>query len=168
MIMKNVKRNLLMLLLLVTACAGYGFYMYTKKPADIRKADALYQTSAPGLLAEFNKDELAANKKYIDQVIAVKGKVADVKTDATGQATVFLDSGDLMASVTCSFYAEESPAAKSLLPTLRLARPLSSSTRKLTRKRNPEPRRCSSPWRGWLCGARMPRRRRQRGRPAPH
>jgi len=103
-----------MLLLLVTACAGYGFYMYTKKPADIRKADALYQTSAPGLLAEFNKDELAANKKYIDQVIAVKGKVADVKTDATGQATVFLDSGDLMASVTCSFYAEESPAAKSL------------------------------------------------------
>jgi hypothetical protein len=112
--MKNIKRNIMILLALVLACAGYGFYMYKKKPADIRKEPAAYEVSAAGLLAEFNRDEPAANKKYIDKVIAVKGKVVDIKMDATGQATVFLDSGDLMAAVTCSFYQEEATAAKAL------------------------------------------------------
>lgn len=112
--MKKIKRNLMILLALVLACACYGFYMYKKKPADIRKEAAAFETTAVNLLAEFNADEPAANKKYIDKVIAVKGKVSDVKTDSNGQSTVFLDSGDLMAAVTCSFYQEEAAAAKAL------------------------------------------------------
>lgn len=114
--MKKIKMYLLALAALGLACAGYGFYLYKKKPADIRKEAAVYEVSAAGLLAEFNSDEPAANKKYIDRVIAVKGKVTDIKTDATGQATVFLDSGDLMSAITCSFYQEETPAAKALRP----------------------------------------------------
>jgi hypothetical protein len=112
--MKRIKRNLLGLTALTLACAGYGFYLYKKAPADIRKETALYELSAAKLVAEFNMDETAANKKYLDKVIAVKGKVADIKTDTAGQATVFLDSGDLMASVTCSFYKEEAASAITL------------------------------------------------------
>ena len=112
--MKRIRRNLLGLAAIILACFGYGFYMYKKKPADIRKEPALYQLSAASLVAEFNKDESAANSKYLDKVIAVKGKIADIKTDSAGQATVFLDSGDLMAAVTCSFYQDETPAAKAL------------------------------------------------------
>jgi len=114
--MKKIKRNLLGIGALILACAGYGFYMYKKKPADIRKEPAQYEVSAAALVAEFNKDETAANKKYLDKVIAVKGKVADIKTDSVGQATVFLDSGDLMAAVTCSFYQDEASITKQLRP----------------------------------------------------
>ncbi len=112
--MKKIKGYLLVLTAVALACAGYGFYLYKKKPADIRKEVPAYEVSASGLLAEFNSDEPAANKKYIDRVIAVKGKVTDIKTDGTGQATVFLDSGDLMSAVTCSFYQEEASAVKIL------------------------------------------------------
>ena len=74
-----------------------------------------YQLSTMALLADFNKDETAANLKYLDKVIAVKGKIKEIKIEpATGQATVVLDSGDPMVAVTCSFYNEEVASVKKL------------------------------------------------------
>lgn len=108
--MKNAKRNILALLLIALACAGYGFYLYKKKPADIRKEKAAFSISAADLVAAFNADEAAANKKYVDQIIGVRGKITGIKTDSSGQATVFLDSGDMLSAVTCSFYKEETPS----------------------------------------------------------
>lgn len=115
--MKKWKKILLGLLIMAIGAAGYGFYLFNKKPADIRKETAAYEMNASDLLADFNKDEDAANKKYLDKVIGVKGKVAEVKLDSTtGQATVILDSGDPVSSVTCSFYDEEAGSVKKLSP----------------------------------------------------
>lgn len=108
--MKKAKRNLFALAIVALACAGYGFYMYKKKPADVRKESAEISLSAAALVADFNKDETAATKKYVDHILAVKGTVTSVKTDSSGQSTVFLDSGDMLSAVTCSFYAEETPS----------------------------------------------------------
>jgi hypothetical protein len=112
--MTNWKKMILGFTLITIAGAGYGFYLYKKKPADIRKETALFEISAAALVAEFNADETIANQKYTDKVIAVTGKVTEVKMDAAGQATVFLDSGDPLASVNCSFYAEETAVASRL------------------------------------------------------
>ena len=112
--MKKLKKIFLGLLAVAFVAAGYGFYLFNKKPADVRVLHAEYELAAATLVAEFNKDEPAANKKYLDKVLAVKGNVVDVKTDATGLATVFLDSGDPLAAVTCSFYNEEAGAVKNL------------------------------------------------------
>lgn len=112
--MKKWMKFLLGLLLLGVAGAGYGYYLYNKKPADIRKETARFELTAAVLVADYSKDETAADKKYLDKVIAVKGAVSDIKTDTSGQATVFLDSGDPMAAVTCSFYADEAPSVKAL------------------------------------------------------
>ena len=115
--MKKWKQILAVLLVLALAAAGYGYYLYSKKPADVRKLTADYELTAEALLADFNKDETAANTKYLDKVIAVKGKISEVKIDpATGQATVILDSGDPMAAVTCSFYNDQSGDVKKLNP----------------------------------------------------
>jgi len=116
-IMKNWKKVLLALIVLGAAAAGYGYYMYNKKPADIRTVAANFEISAAALVADYTKDETAANLKYLDKVIDVKGKVAEVKIDSTtGQATVILDSGDPMAAVTCSFYNDEAASIKMLAP----------------------------------------------------
>ncbi|MDE3249625.1 MAG: hypothetical protein KGO82_13240 [Bacteroidota bacterium] len=108
--MKKAKRNMLALLLIALACAGYGFYLYKKKPADVRKEKAEFSIGAAELVAAFNADEAAANKKFVDHVLGVSGKVTGIKTDSSGQATVFLDSGDMLSAVTCSFYKEETPS----------------------------------------------------------
>jgi tRNA_anti-like len=112
--MKTWKKLLYAFLVIFFAAAGFGFYLYNKKPADVRKLSAKYELSAASLVDDFNKDEKAATVKYLEKVIAVTGKVSDVKLDATGQATVFLDSGDPLAGVTCSFYDEEAKSIKGL------------------------------------------------------
>ena len=112
--MKKIKKILLGTFIMAMAAACYGFYLYHKKPADIRTLSANYELTASKIVADFNADETSANAKYLDKVISVKGNVADIKIDTTGQATVFLNSDDPLASVTCSFYEDEAVSAKAL------------------------------------------------------
>ena len=113
--MKKWKKTVTIIVALIVLAAAYGAYLYNKKPADVRKLDAQVAISAPKLVEAFNKDETAANKLYLDKIIAVKGSISDIKTDsATKQSTVFLDSGDPLAAVNCSFYEEESAAVQAL------------------------------------------------------
>ena len=113
--MQRWKKIVIGILVIALAAAGYGYYLFNKKPADVRTEKPSYEIEAAALLADFNKDEEAANQKYLDKVIAVKGKVAEIKMDTvTGQATVFLDSGDPMAAISCSFYDDEAAAVKQL------------------------------------------------------
>jgi hypothetical protein len=112
---KQWKKILYGLMLMAFATAGYGFYLFNKKPADVRTLPDKYELTAYTLMNDFNKDETAANKKYLDKVIAVQGKVSDVKLEpSTGQATVILDSGDPMAAITCSFYDDEAGSLKEI------------------------------------------------------
>ena len=112
--MKKWKKIFSGLLVLAIALSVYGFYLYNKKPADVRKLSAKYEITATVLVAEFNANETAANAKYLDKVIAVKGNVADMKIDSAGQATIFLDSGDPLAFVSCSFYNDEVSSTQTL------------------------------------------------------
>lgn len=109
------KKVLAIFFLVVLVVAAVLLYFYYKKPADIRTAVANYETTAPALLAEFNNNEATANAKYLDKVIAVEGTISKVNSDA-GNPTVFLETGDPMASVTCSFYDTESGVLKNLKP----------------------------------------------------
>jgi tRNA_anti-like len=112
--MKKLKKIFWGLLAMAFVAAGYGFYLFNKKPADVRELHAQFEITAATLVTEFNTDETAANKKYLDKVIAVKGNVTEVKKDANGQVSVFLDTGDPMAAVTCSFYSEEAGSVTNL------------------------------------------------------
>lgn len=102
-----------LLLLVVIAAAGFALYSYYKKPPDIREAAAHYETTAPALLADFNKNESTANAKYLDQVVIVEGTISNIELNGESPA-IFLETGDPMAAVTCSFYNTESAALKSL------------------------------------------------------
>ena len=77
--MKRFKKILLILILMAFAVAFYSFYLYNLKPADVRKQAANYELTAAALLAGYNEDEAAANLKYLDKVISVKGKITEIK-----------------------------------------------------------------------------------------
>lgn len=114
--MKKWKKILAAIMLTGFAAVAYGFYLYYKMPADIRKQTADYVLPAATLLADFNKNEADANHKYLDKVLAVKGKISEIKIDqATSQSTITLDAGDPLAAITCSFYNEEAASVKKLI-----------------------------------------------------
>ncbi|WP_300601513.1 hypothetical protein [Niabella sp.] len=112
--MKKGKRVLQLLLIAVLLGGGYAYYQYNRKPADVKAEQPEITTDAAALVTAFSNDESAANRKYVEKIIAVTGKVTDVKIDTMGQATVFLDSSDPTTSVTCSFYDTEATAVKKL------------------------------------------------------
>ena len=112
--MKKWKKILLSLFVIGLVVGGIAFwYVDTKKPADIRKMEANFEITSTKLVADFNANEDSANKKYMDKVIAVSGKISDITVDSS-KATVILESGDPMAAVTCSFYDDEASKVKQL------------------------------------------------------
>ncbi|MCH5719697.1 OB-fold putative lipoprotein [Niabella hibiscisoli] len=109
----NWKKVLVTLFITVLIAAGLALCFYYKKPPDIRKSAAYYETTASALLADFDKDESTANAKYLDKVIVVEGVISKIDADSSNP-TVFLETGNPMASVNCSFYETESAALRSL------------------------------------------------------
>ena len=100
------------MIILALAAAGYGWHLYQKAPPDIRKQEGGIEIKAVDLLKAFQQDEMAGNAKYVDKVLIVAGTVTGIQTDSSGQATVSLQTNDLLAAVTCSFYQDEEGVKK--------------------------------------------------------
>ncbi len=101
-----MRRLIFVILILAVVIGLYGIYLFNKKPVDTRDEKADYQISAVDLVKEFSMDEEKATKKYSNKILLVAGTVSEVNLTS---ATVFVDAGDPIASVTCSFYADEQP-----------------------------------------------------------
>jgi putative nucleic acid binding protein len=95
-------RIFVLILLLASAAAGYGWYQYTRKPPDIRRLSPDIKIEAQDLVNEFRNSETEANKKYVDKILLVHGKVTNVVTDSNGQVTLFIDGNDPLCAVICS------------------------------------------------------------------
>ncbi len=88
----------LAILAVIGGCIGY--YMYNK-PADKMESLKVDESlSAEQLFASYEADEMAANKRFLDKIIVVKGKVAKTKKDEE-KATILLDTGDILANIMC-------------------------------------------------------------------
>lgn len=112
--MRKWKKIIAAIIVMLLAGASYGWFLYNKKPADTRHQAALAEISAVDLVKAYQKDEAAANRQYVDRLIIVSGKVSGAQVDADGHATVFIGTGDPLASVTCSFYNDEAKAVKEM------------------------------------------------------
>jgi len=110
--MRTWKKIVTGILLLALAGAGYGWYSYQKAPPDIREQKAGIEITAVDLLKAFQQDEMASNAKYVDKVLIVAGTVTGIQTDSSGQATVYMQTNDALAAVTCSFYQDDEGVKK--------------------------------------------------------
>ncbi|HCW07295.1 MAG TPA: hypothetical protein DGG95_08020 [Cytophagales bacterium] len=106
-----MKRFFILLLTLSVIGVLYGIYLFNKKPLDTREQNADFELTSEQLVNEFSANETSASAKYADKVLFVTGKVNEINLNS---ATVFLESGDPLAGVTCSFYPDEAPQLKEL------------------------------------------------------
>lgn len=95
-----------------------GFMIIQQKIAgeefsDTAKVKADYSVTADALIKEFAANDSAANKKYLEKIIEVKGKTADITV--SGDTTVnfkFTDPGG--SFINFSFDGKEAEAAKKI------------------------------------------------------
>ncbi|MFI5129892.1 MAG: hypothetical protein ACHQFX_07885 [Chitinophagales bacterium] len=99
--MKKKKIIIAVILVAITCGAWYGYKEYTRKVKDLSHVRARVQIKAFDLIAAFEKDETAANEKYLDKIIAVQGMVQSVEKNDKGYYSVVLGQG-AMSSVRCS------------------------------------------------------------------
>jgi hypothetical protein len=82
--------------------AVWFYYLYQKPRSGVKGIDADYKIAAVNLYQAFVANEDAANKKYVDKVIQVEGKVQQVESTQEG-ANVILASDAPEGGVNCTF-----------------------------------------------------------------
>ena len=98
--------------ILLLLIIGWGFYKYNKPHAGIADQKTDYTLTAVDLFNSFQKDESAANKKYLGKVIGVKGSISVVQT-GSGNTNIQMDASP-MGGVNCSFSNADEQTLKTL------------------------------------------------------
>ena len=88
------------------SAAGFGFYQFNKTHASTNSLQSEVMLDAVALIDNYEKDESAADKLYLDKVVQIKGMVEKVEQN-DGTTKIYLHSDNPMSSVICQF--ESSP-----------------------------------------------------------
>jgi hypothetical protein len=106
-----MKKLILITISATVIAAIVGFLLYNKPHRDTASATSDFVVEAPALLQEFTQNEAAANEKYLDKVVAVKGKVKLMTPDDEGNLNLILDAADEMAGVICTIPKADAESA---------------------------------------------------------
>lgn len=88
-----MKRILLLIALLACVGAGVGYYLWNKPHQNMETVKADLAIDAKQLFDAYNTDETGANAKYLEKIIAVSGRVKEVKKNDDGTTRIMLDTG---------------------------------------------------------------------------
>lgn len=100
----------LMVVILIIAATVY--YVFNKPHRNVVKEDPAFSLTSDRLLADYDKDTASANKKYLDKVIQLRGKVSDMITDQHGEVVIVLNDGKNMFGITCTISDNSKEASK--------------------------------------------------------
>ncbi len=91
-------KKLIPVIILIAAIIGatVAYFTYNKPHRDIASEKAAFSLTADELFDAFEEDEVAANAKYLDQVVEVTGEVAEVTENSAGQAVITITAANAM------------------------------------------------------------------------
>ena len=94
--------------ILIIGLLGFfiGYKMYNKPHINVAEKSIDITITANILLADFSSDETKANAKYLDKIIAVKGRVTKVAFNGE-KAAISLQTKDDFGSVVCYLVKDE-------------------------------------------------------------
>jgi hypothetical protein len=81
--------------------AAIGYSLWNKPQKNMVSAKTEISIDAQTILTAFETAENEANTKYLDKVIAVKGKVKEVKNEG-GKICISLETESAMSGVLCN------------------------------------------------------------------
>ncbi len=102
-----MKKILVAAVVVMVAAAFIMYFVYNKPHRDVRDESGI-NISAAAIFDEFVTNEAQANLRYLDKVVAVSGKVADISKNQEGRLVVVLETGDPFGGVACSMSGDDS------------------------------------------------------------
>ena len=74
-----IKKLLLAGLVIFVIVSGIAWYLFTKTFSDTAALNADYTVNAPDFIREFKQSDSAANKKYSEKIITVRGTISSIE-----------------------------------------------------------------------------------------
>jgi DNA/RNA endonuclease YhcR with UshA esterase domain len=90
-----------------------AYKMYNKPHIIVSETTADISISANKIVADFSADETAANSKYLEKIIEVKGLISETKIEK-GKGIITLKTNDDFGSVLCHLSAESTKQMEAL------------------------------------------------------
>ena len=97
----NRKKIFLAIIILAVIAGFVGYKMYNKPHVDVAESSSDIVITADNLVQAFSTDETAANEKYLDKIVEVKGEISSMKLE-NEKGIVYLKTSDDFASVLCN------------------------------------------------------------------
>jgi len=87
---------------IIAACACWGLYLYNLPHRNVSGVHASVQMDAVGMCAEYKRDEVVADKRFVGKVVEVMGVV--MESHLTGnRANIRLGTSGSDMAVNCDF-----------------------------------------------------------------
>lgn len=92
--------------LCLLVAAAWGFYLYNKPHRSAGEETAQVSIGADSLSGQYQRDEPAANRKYLGKIIEVSGKLSEIQRN--GQSEIWILTGQPGgAGINCELFSPE-------------------------------------------------------------
>ncbi|MCF6242698.1 MAG: OB-fold putative lipoprotein [Bacteroidales bacterium] len=114
-----LKKIILVVAVFAILGGSYGLYLYFMPHRDVQSTEVFTTISSGDLVAEYLKDNAAANTKYLaddgdSKVIIVTGKVFSKEKDQKNQWVIILKDDNQPVGVSCTFMLNTNKNAENL------------------------------------------------------
>ncbi len=114
-----LKKIILAIAIFAVLGGSYGLYLYFMPHRDVQSVEAFTTINTGDLVAEYLKDNAAANAKYLaddgdSKVLIVTGKVFSKEKDQKNQWVIVLKDDNQPVGVSCTFMMNTNKNAASL------------------------------------------------------
>ena len=106
---KAIYISLIVVILIIGASV---YYIFNKPHRNVVREEPAFSLTSAQFLADYDKDTATANKKYLDKVIQLKGKISDMVIDQHGGVVIVLNDGRSMFGITCTISDNSKEASK--------------------------------------------------------
>jgi tRNA_anti-like len=108
-----IKKVLLIGLVAIVVGGAVVWYIFTEKFTDMAKREANFSISAMDFIKEYQQNDTAANKKYVEKIITINGRVSEIENADT---TINVKMVDTLtdAYIIFAFQQQDAPAVKKI------------------------------------------------------
>lgn len=108
------KTLLFVVLVVILAGAGFAYLQYNKPHRDTTAEEPAYTLEAAELFAEYSADEATASAKYVDQLLLVRGAIADISVAEDSTVNIMLQTADPISGIGFRLLPAEATKAQGL------------------------------------------------------
>ena len=99
-------KRIILFIIIVGIIGSIALYMYNKPPRNIAGEKEDFVLTANDLYKEYEANDSAANAKYLEKVVAVKGIILEIELENEEEPTVALKTTNPDITVRCGFKKE--------------------------------------------------------------